>query len=423
MLCSYSLCAQSLELDIVELFKLADQNSLSIAAYSTAELAAKEGVKSAKAQWYPQIQAQASVSYIGNGQIWNREFGDFHTVEMPHFGNNFAVEVTHVIYSGGAITNDIKLASLQHQIAALNTEINRQEIRFLLLGHFLELYKLNNQQQVLQENISITEQVLANMHSRLREGTALQNDLTRYELQLELFELQLTQIIDAKKILNYQLTSTLQLPAATIIIPTEKLAGMQIEDSKQENWHEQAKASNLFVQQAETAVEMNKAVVKLQQSAYIPKIALVAADNLNGPILIEVPVINNNFNYWYVGIGLQYDLSSIYKNNKKVKQAKLNYQAAEIEKLLAEEHIDAAVQSCYVNYTTSLSNYLTQQKSVELANQNYNVISNRYENDLALLTELLDAGNMKLSAELNLVNAHINVIFNHYKMKYITHTL
>ena len=75
------------------------------------------------------------------------------------------------------------------------------------------------------------------MHSRLREGTALQNDLTRYELQLELFELQLTQIIDAKKILNYQLTSTLQLPAATIIIPTEKLAGMQIEDSKQENWH------------------------------------------------------------------------------------------------------------------------------------------------------------------------------------------
>mgnify|MGYP001778007797 CR=1 FL=1 len=30
---------------------------------------------------------------------------------------------------------------------------------------------------------------------------------------------------------------------------------------------------------------------------------------------------------------------------------------------------------------------------------------------------------IKLSADLSLVNARINVIYNYYKMKYITHTL
>ena len=65
----------------------------------------------------------------------------------------------------------------------------------------------------------------------------------------------------------------------------------------------------------------------------------------------------------------------------------------------------------------------TQIKSVELANQNYDVTSNRYKNDLALLTDMLDASNMKLSADLGLVNARINVVYSFYKMKYITHTL
>lgn len=60
---------------------------------------------------------------------------------------------------------------------------------------------------------------------------------------------------------------------------------------------------------------------------------------------------------------------------------------------------------------------------MKLANENYEVTSNRYENEMALLTDMLDASNMKLTADLGLVNARINVIYNYYKMKYITHTL
>ena len=60
---------------------------------------------------------------------------------------------------------------------------------------------------------------------------------------------------------------------------------------------------------------------------------------------------------------------------------------------------------------------------MELADENYNVTSNRYKNELALLTDMLDASNMKLSADLGLVNARINVVYNYYKMKYLTHSL
>ena len=60
---------------------------------------------------------------------------------------------------------------------------------------------------------------------------------------------------------------------------------------------------------------------------------------------------------------------------------------------------------------------------MKLADENYSITDNRYKNGMALLTDMLDASNMKLSADIGLVNARINVIYNFYKMKYITHTL
>lgn len=57
------------------------------------------------------------------------------------------------------------------------------------------------------------------------------------------------------------------------------------------------------------------------------------------------------------------------------------------------------------------------------ANQNYSVVQNRYQNDLALLTDMVDASNMKLSAEMALVNARISMLYNFYTLKYVTNTL
>ena len=36
---------------------------------------------------------------------------------------------------------------------------------------------------------------------------------------------------------------------------------------------------------------------------------------------------------------------------------------------------------------------------------------------------MLDASNMKLSADMALVNARINMLYNYFKLKYITNTL
>ena len=151
--------------------------------------------------------------------------------------------------------------------------------------------------------------------------------------------------------------------------------------------------------------------------------AVVAENNLFGPYTSDLIPKDANVNVWFVGIGVKYNLSSLWKNKHAIRKAKHENIQAHERVQLAREGIENGVQACYTNLLTSSVEVNTQEKQVELANQNYAVVRNRYDNDLALLTDMLDASNMKLSADMALVNARINMLYNYFKLKYITNTL
>lgn len=151
--------------------------------------------------------------------------------------------------------------------------------------------------------------------------------------------------------------------------------------------------------------------------------ALVAEEHFDGPITNEVPVINKNINFWFAGVGVSYNLSSLFKSNKKVREARSRLQQSREQAELAKEELDKSVHATYVDYLTAYKEQMTQRKSVELANQCYEVTENRYRNGVALLTDMLDASNAKLSADLSQVDADINILYHYFKLKYISNTL
>lgn len=408
---------------IEEMFNLADVQSESIRAYKTGKIAADEALKAAKARRLPDISVSVSASYLGNGKIWDRDFSNAMKVDIPHFGNNFALEAQQVVYAGGAISSGINQAELRQLLAELDLQKNVQDVRFMLVGSYLDIYKLDNQIIVLQKNIELTDQVIANMKARQKQGTVLKNDITRYELQREQLNLQLSVVKDARKIANHQLVTTLHLPDSVEINPDTTLLTQQIRTLTESNWQEMAEANNITIKQAQTEIKINEQKVKQECAERLPHISIVAAEHIDGPVTIEVPVMDNNFNYWYVGVGIKYNISSLFKNNRKIRQARLNVRRAQEQYRLAQEQVGNTVQAGYVNFLTAFTDLRTQEKSVKLADENYSITDNRYKNGMALLTDMLDASNMKLSADIGLVNARINVIYNFYKMKYITHTL
>ena len=432
--------AQSLQ----QLYDLADHYNQQIVVSQTGLRAASEAVMAAKNAMLPNVELSASGSYIGDATLMSRGFSTNGTTdviiagigpqkvrngrqETPHWGNSFTAQVSQVIYAGGAIRAGIRITELGEQMATLDVEKNRQEVRFLITGYYLDLYKLQNQQMVIDRNIQLTEKVIKDMEARCQQGMVLKNDITRYELQLMTLQLTKEKLKDAQSIINHQLCTTLHMTDKKVIVVDTTKLNQEIASLKtianEHNWQQTASENNIGIRQANVAIQLAEQKIKTTNAASLPSLALIAEDNLFGPYTNDLIPVNANVNAWFVGIGLKYDLGSLWKNKHNINHARIHHQQSQEQLVLARENVEKSIQAGYVNFLTSFKEVETQRKQVELATQNYDVVQNRYQNQLALLTDMLDASSMKLSADMALVNAQISLLYNYYKLKYISNTL
>lgn len=441
------ICAQERAVQVVTLttlYDLADRQSQKVRVSEVALRAADEGVAAAKSALLPSVDLSLQGSYTGNAFMLSRGFSSSGMTDYivpgvgtvpvangkqdtPHWGNSFTAQVSQVVYAGGAIRSGIRMAELGKEMAELDVEKNRQEVRFLLTGYYLDLCKLDNQMEVVRQNIALTQKEIEQMKARRGEGTVLQNDITRYEFQLQSLELTLTKLKDASTVINHQLVTTLHLPEQTVIVPDKNELDTEINAlsaiAAQETWQQTAADNNLGIRQATVATNLAEQKVKQVKAESLPSVAVVAENQLYGPYTQDLIPKDCNVNVWFVGIGIKFSLGSLWKNKHNIRKARIEHRQSQEALALAHEEVENGVQANYTNLLTSYTKVKTQQKQVELANQNYSVVQNRYQNELALLTDMVDASNMKLSAEMALVNARIGMLYNFYKLKYVTNTL
>lgn len=403
-------------LGLDELFATAEVNSVQLRPYFTAENEASHEIRVARNARLPEINASLSASYIGNGFITKRNFTGYEKAPIPHLGDGFSINVTQPLYSGGAIKSGIEIAELKSTATRYATEFQRDNIRFRLTGFYLDLYKYSNLRMVVEKNIEQARQVLAEMHARFAEGVVLQNDITRYELLVSNLELELIRIDNTLDILNHNLVVTAGLPSDTEVEPDSTLLLRSLPSYGEEWWQNEAALNAPALKLAHTGVDINRKAEKLTRSERLPKIGLQAAWTIDGPILVEVPPINRNLSYWYVGIGISYNLSSLYKTNKTLSRSREATRKSIDELEAARENLNLNIRADYVRYLEAYAELKTRAKSVELAERNYSVTSTRYSADMALITDMLDAANSKLDAEQQLVNARINIIYYYYKL-------
>ena len=403
-----------------EIFESAESNSIQLRPSFTAQSEAEHEISVARSGRLPDINASLSLSYIGDGFTTKRNFSDYQKAPIPHFGNGLSLNITQPIYTGGAVTSAIELAELKSTAARYATDFQRDNIRFQLTGFYLDIYKYNNLKTVVESNIAAARKVLQEMRARYEQGTALQNDITRYELLVSNLELQLVRINNTIDILNTNLVTMAGLPDNTVIIPDSTILAQALPKDGVAWWQAQAETNSPSLSLARSGVEISRKAESLVRSERMPKIGLQAGWTIDGPILVEVPPINRNLSYWYVGIGVSYNISSLYKSNKSLAKSRIATRLANEQLSAAEENLSLAVNADHVRYLEAYEELKTQQKSVELAERNYLTTSTRYSADMALITDMLDAANSKLDAEQQLVNARINIIYYYYKLLFTT---
>ncbi|MBE6256471.1 MAG: TolC family protein [Prevotella sp.] len=420
------------KMTVDELFQLVESNSKTLRQEKISVEFAKKGIEAARSARLPELTASASVSMNGDVVMMDRDFTNAHGFAAPRWGNSLALEAQQVVYAGGAIDAGIALATLQHQQAQVGEQQRRQQQRFLALGQYLEIFKLKNREQVVRQNIDLTQRLINDIQAIHEQGMALKNDVTRYELQMETLRLNLKKLQDQRGILNHQLCNQLGIdgeiiPSLTTDPMPEQSSPIRSLSPKGEgsemSWQNRALTTAPSIQKAEIGQKIASQQLRLAKSEMRPKVAMVAADNFNGPFTYDIPPIDKNFNFWYVGVGVKYPISSLFKQTKKVQQARIHTRQAEQSYTVAAEQLNNQVQQAYTYYQQAFVELETQRKSVQLAQQNYQVVNDRYLSQLALITDMIDASNIKLDAELKEVDARIGIIFAYYRLKYISGTL
>ncbi|MBD5370386.1 MAG: TolC family protein [Bacteroides sp.] len=406
-----------------EIFESAELNSAQLRPAISAITEAEQEISVSKAAMLPEIEAKLSLSYIGDGFTTKRDFSDYQKAPIPHLGTGLGVTVTQPVYAGGALTTGVRIAELKSSAARYAADMKRDNIRFQLTGFYLDLYRYHNLREVVASNIESAGKMIARMTEMRNQGVLLQNDITRYELLLSNLELKLTSIDNTIAILNNNLITVAGLPESTVVIPDSTILSRSLPDRASDAWVSTAMENSPAVSLASTGVALSRRGEDMTRSEMLPKIGLQAAWTLDGPILVEVPPIDRNLSYWYVGVGVSYNISSLYKSGRSMAKSRLATLRATEELAATREEIDMALRADHIRYLEAYERLKTCDKSAELSERNYHVISTRYSEGMALITDLLDAADARLSAQQELVDSRMNILYYYYKLLFISGTI
>ena len=402
-------------LTVEELFSLVIENNPTLSVSKADIKIAEQDVKVAENMRLPDINFNANALYIGDATIMDKDFSNATKIDMPHFGNTFSVEATQLIWKGGAIKNAVQVKSLQEELASLNYLASEQNMKLLALGYYLDLYKLQNQADVYRQNIALAKKRMENINRFYSQGMVTRNDVIRGEMQISNLNLALEVIENNIKNLNKQLTVALGLPEETMIIADNSV----LEDSPRVDFlksYQEGIQDHPSLLMGKKAVEIYETSEKISKAERMPALAAFAGNTLQRPITSSSPVIDMYSNGWNVGLSLSYNIGSLYKAPKKIQMNKYEIERAKVQVYEAEQMIGVAVNAAFIKYNETISQNETLKKNKDLADENYRIMESKYNNQLAILLDMIDASNAKLDAELQYTNSEINIIFAYYKL-------
>jgi outer membrane protein TolC len=111
-----------------------------------------------------------------------------------------------------------------------------------------------------------------------------------------------------------------------------------------------------------------------------------------------------------IGVGVSYNLGSLWKTKAKVQEAEARTKQLVASEALLNNNIRLQVNKAYFNWLSSQKKIDVYAKAIEQANENYRIIKNKYNNSLATTTDLLEADVAQLQARLNYVSAKADAV-------------
>jgi outer membrane protein TolC len=401
-----------------EMILLAKQNNLSLKLSQKDSAIAKENIQTAKISKAPYINIGGYYNYIFNPVVYSGFYSGKTSIDYYHHQTNWSIATGIPIYYGGKIKTQVAQSEIISSIQNEMLKMTDNQLKLSIISQFYSLYKLYREIEIIEANIASVKINIRQLESRVANGQNLVSDLSRTQLQLSNFEIDVFKTWNNIDLLSNYLSIQTGLPTGLRIQPIDVIMAIPDDSLSLDKCLEEAFANRNEIKAAELQKNYSELSLKMTKSFYKPYITGNAFYTTNYPVPGTFPPQTDILNYGALGVGVTYDFSSLYNLTSRTRADKLQVEKDVVNIMQVRNSIDQELKSAYVRFIESKTNVITYQKNVELSELNYRIVKSKYDNEFALIIDMIDAEVQVNDSKLSLNNAIIETIIQYYSLQY-----
>jgi outer membrane protein TolC len=396
------------------------KNSKNLRISGAKILEATADVREAKDRQLPDVKVSGSYLRLTNANIDLKGSGNGGSSSAPNVNQALygIANLSLPLYAGGKIKYGIESAKYLEQAARLNADNDRQGVTYNTMQAYTNLYKASRAVSVIRENIKASVQRDTTFSRLEQNGLLARNDLLKAQLQTSNIELTLLDAESNLTVANENMNLMLGLPENTVIETDSSFVADTKEPKTFIDMENLALQSRKDLQAVGLQKKAATVGIKAAKAEAYPTIALTG-----GYIAADVPKVLSVTNAVNIGVGVSYNLSSIWKNNTKLAQARARETQVTATQELLNDDIRLQVNKDYQGWLLAQKKIDVYDKAIAQATENYRITKNKYDNSLVTITDLLEADVSLLQAKLNAAYARADAALAYNKLLSTTGTL
>jgi outer membrane protein len=328
------------------------------------------------------------------------------------------VNVSLPLFSGFRIKYGVESATYLEQAAKLDAEKDKEEVIQNTINAYANLYKAQRSVEMVQDNLRQQKQRVTDFTNLEKNGLLARNDLLKAELQQSNIELSLLDAENNYKITCINMDLMLGLPEDVNLL-ADSIGFQNLPDAGSiTQWEQSALLNRKDIASLSLHEKALNSSMKSIKGEYYPGIALTG-----GYIAADIPNLLTITNAFNIGIGLQYNIGSLWKTGAKVEQSKARLHQVQIMESQLSDQIRLEINKAYQDYIFSLRKIEVYQRAIQQAEENYRITKNKYNNNLVTTTDLLEADVAQLQARLNYMFSKADAMVAYKKLQQTAGTL
>lgn len=322
------------------------------------------------------------------------------------------------LYTGGKLKYGIESAKYLEEATKLDADNDRQAIIMNVTSACINLYKAYTAIELVKENLATSQQRVKDFTNLEKNGLLARNDRLKAELQSANVELTLLDAESNYKLACVNMNLIMGLPEQTILIPDKSGLALPTSVKTLVEYEQDALKNRKDIAALSFRKKAAVTGVRNAKADYYPSIAFTG-----GYVAADIPNFLTVYNAVNIGVGVKYNLSSLWKTKTKVEEAKIKVSEMQYNEEMLNDNIRLQINQAYETYLLTDKKIQVYEKAVSQATENYRITKNKYDNSLATTTELLDADVALLQTKLSVTNAKADAFLAYNRILLVTGAL